>query len=167
MKVCTRLVVILALFVMFPLSAFAQGRTELHSIGAHFGGELDSDDSWITVGLDARVILGFRDLELNPRFTFRPFNGGSASQIDFNILQNYVLANPGRFRPYVGAGGAVRHTGFDAGGSMTKVGLNLLSGTRLAMGNNAYEPFVQGQYTVVNDEPNPFTIVVGVSFNVK
>jgi hypothetical protein len=150
------------------LPAFAQNRTEFHSVGAHFGGELDNDDGSLVVGLDSRVILGFRDLELNPRFTFRPFNGGSASQIDVNILQNYVLANPGMFRPFVGAGGAIRHTAFDAADGSTKVGLNLLSGTRLALSNRSqYEPFVQGQYTIINDDRNDFTLVVGVSFNLK
>jgi len=26
---------------------------------------------------------------------------------------------------------------------------------------------VQGQYTIINDDPDAFTIVVGVSFNLK
>jgi opacity protein-like surface antigen len=169
MRGSTRLVVILALFALFPLSAFAQDEARFHSVGAHFGGELDdNDDSWIVLGLDARVILGFRDLEVNPRFTFRPFNGGSASQIDVNILQNYVLANPGRFRPFVGAGGAIRHTAFDASDGETNVGLNLLSGTRLVLSHDAqYEPFALGQYTIINDERNAFTIIIGVSFNLR
>jgi hypothetical protein len=167
MRVSTRVVLLLSLLALSPLSAFAQdGGVKFYSVGAHFGGELDHDDSWIVIGLDSRILLGFKDLELNPRFTFRPFNGGSDSQIDINVLQNYVLANPGRFRPFVGAGLAIRHTALDAGDAGdTRGGLNLLSGTRLAMNNGAhYEPFVQGQYTIINDAPNPFTIVVGVSF---
>ena len=168
MKGCTRLVVILALFALIPLTAFAQDGVEFHSVGAHFGGQLDTDDSSAVMGLDTRVVLGFKDLEFNPRFTFRPTNDGSSSQIDINILQNYVLASPGLFRPFVGAGAAIHHTSFDAADGSTKVGLNLLSGTRLAMGNGArYEPFVQGQYTIINDAADAFTIVIGVSFNVK
>src|SRR4051812_38992324 len=99
-RVSTRVVVLLALFALAPLSAFAQDEGAVfHSVGAYFGGELDHDDSWIVLGLDSRIVLGYKDLEVNPRFTFRPFNGGSDSQIDINILQNYVLANPGRFHP--------------------------------------------------------------------
>jgi len=138
MRACTRLVVILALLAVTPLSAFAQDEMGFHSVGAHFGGQLDTDDGAAVMGLDTRVVLGFRDLEFNPRFTYRPFNGGSSSQIDVNILQNYVLANPGRFRPFVGAGAAIHHTSFDTTDGKTRVGLNLLSGTRFAMNNGAH-----------------------------
>jgi len=168
MKACTRLVGILALFAMFPAAAFAQSGVEFHSVGVHFGGQLDTTDGSAVMGLDTRVVLGYKDLEFNPRFTFRPINDGSSSQVDLNILQNYVLANPGLFLPFVGAGAAIHHTSYDAADGNTKVGLNLLSGTRIVMSNGArYEPFVQGQYTILSDAPNPFTIVVGVSFNLK
>jgi hypothetical protein len=70
----------------------------------------------------------------------------------------------------VGIGAGIWHIGFDdiAGVQQdgeTKVGINLVTGTRLAMTPGArYEPFINAQYTVLNDMQNSFTLVVGVSF---
>ncbi len=170
MTVSIRRLVLMAVLVVAPVSAQAQdaGKISFQSVGIFWGAELDNDENWMTLGLDTRVALGTKDLELNPRFGYRSFDGGQFSQIDINVLQNYVLANPGRFRPFVGAGAALRHMGVDVGDGDTSVGLNLISGTRLVMSNGAhYEPFAHFQYTVIKSQPNPFSVVVGVSFTLN
>ncbi len=106
-------------------------------------------------------------LELSPRFTYEPLADGHAIQIDANLLQNWDLAQPGRVRPFVGIGGALRSESF-AGVSDTSVGLNLLSGARFAMSSGSgYEPFFVAQYTIIHGQPNDFSLVVGASFRLR
>lgn len=137
------------------------------SVGGFAGREFDTPDG-LTVGADGRIVLSKADLELNPRLTFRPIDGGSAQQIDVNVLSNYRLNNPGRFRPYSGLGVGIRTIRSDSGGSNSDVGLNLISGVRLAMRPGAaYEPFLQAQYTIVKEPANSFTVVFGASFSFK
>ncbi|MGE0449958.1 MAG: hypothetical protein AB7Q29_10295 [Vicinamibacterales bacterium] len=156
-----------------PLAASAQTaiadevRPGVMSAGAFVGGELDNADNWLTFGADVRVQMA-RGLELNPRFTFRPLDNGSIREIDANVLKNLELAQPGRIRPFAGIGGAVRTVSPEGFPSETKVGLNLVSGARIAMSSGAgYEPFFQAQYTIVQNQLNTFAFVVGASFKLR
>jgi hypothetical protein len=163
---------VLVILLSAPVSLFAQDdeNAGFHSVGAYVGAEFDNEKDWLLLGLDTRISLGTKHMEINPRYTFHPFDGGSITQFDVNFLHNYVLADQGRFHPFVGIGAGIWHQGFDAIGTVqpegeTKVGLNLVTGTRLAMTPGArYEPFIHAQYSIINDLQNSFTMVVGVSF---
>lgn len=136
------------------------------SAGGFVGPEFDLSDNWLVVGADARVGLTKPAIELNPRFSFRSLEDGSATQIDVNVLKNFELARQGRLHPFIGVGAALARVSFDDAGSETDIGLNLVSGARLAMRSGAlYEPFIQAQYTTIKDRPDAFTIVVGASFS--
>ena len=169
LRVCAVALVVLGA----PLAASAQtaladdDRAGLISAGAMVGAELDEPDNWLIFGADARVQVAHA-LEFEPRFTYHPLNGGHIIQLDANVLKNIDLARPGRFRPFFGVGGTLRSMSPDQGNSDTKVGLNLISGTRIALSSSSgYEPFIVGQYSIVRDELNAFSIVVGASFRLR
>ena len=169
LRVCAAALVILGA----PLAASAQtaladdDRAGLISAGAMVGAELDEPDDWLIFGADARVQIAHA-LEIEPRFTYHPFEGGHIIQLDANVLKNIDLARPGRFRPFFGIGGTLRSDSPDQGDGETKVGLNLISGTRIALSSSSgYEPFIIGQYSIVHGELNAFSLVVGASFRLR
>lgn len=138
------------------------------SAGGYVGLEFDVPDHALLVGADARIKFGSANLEVDPRFTFRPFDNGSMQQIDVNFLTNYRLNNPGRFRPYSGLGVGIHSIKLDNAKSINDVGINLISGVRLAMRPGAaYEPFLQAQYTIMDEPSNSFTLVFGASFSFR
>jgi hypothetical protein len=156
-----------------PLAASAQtaladdDRAGLISAGALVGAEMDTPDNWLLFGADARLQVAHA-LEIEPRFTYQPLNGGHIIQLDANVLKNFDLAHPGRFRPFFGIGGTLRSNSPDLGDSETKVGLNLISGTRIALSSSSgYEPFIIGEYSIVRDQFNAFSLVVGASFRLR
>lgn len=138
------------------------------SVAPYAGTVLDTESDWFLFGGEARVKLEGRPWEVNPRVTFNPFDGGLMTQIDVNLLHGLELVPPTRFRPYVGLGVAFNHIGTDAGFSDNSVGLNLVGGARLIMKPEAkFEPFANLQYTIIHGQGNPFTIVVGATFNLR
>jgi hypothetical protein len=156
-----------------PLAASAQtaladeDRAGLMSAGALVGAVLDTPDDWLVFGADARVQLAHA-LELEPRFTYQPLNDAHVIQLDANVLKNFDLARPGRFRPFVGVGGTLRSFSPEFGDGETKVGLNLISGTRIALSSSSgYEPFITAHYSIVRDQLNTFSLVVGASFRLR
>jgi hypothetical protein len=169
LRVCAVAVAMLGV----PLAATAQtaladeDRAGLISAGALVGAELDTSDNWLVFGADARVQIAHA-LEFEPRFTYQPLDDGHVIQLDANILKNFDLARPGRFRPFFGVGGTLRSISLDQGDGETKVGLNLISGTRIALSSSSgYEPFIVGQYSIVRDQLNSFSLVVGASFRLR
>ncbi len=121
-------------------------------------------DNFFLFGLDARM-RSVRGLEAEPRFTYHPLNGGHYLQFDVNGLKNLDLARPGRFRPLLGMGASIRIESPYAGDSETRIGWNLIWGTRIAMNREkGYEPFIIGQYTILHDHKDPFSLVLGASF---
>jgi hypothetical protein len=156
-----------------PLAASAQtaladdDRAGLISVGAMIGAEMDTPDNWLVFGADARAQIA-HSLELEPRFTYQPMDNAHWVQLDVNVLKNFDLARPGRFRPFFGVGGTLRSFSPEFGDSDTKVGLNLISGTRIALSSSSgYEPFIIGEYSIVNDQINAFAITVGASFRLR
>lgn len=138
------------------------------SAGAYVGLEFDNPDHPLLIGGDGRIKLGNANLEINPRYSYRPFDDGSMQQIDVNFITNYKLSNPGRFRPYSGLGMALNYYSFDRADRQSELGLNLISGVRFAMRPGAaYEPFLQAQYTIFKEPANSFTLVVGSSFSFR
>ncbi|MFN7914528.1 MAG: hypothetical protein U0Q55_04255 [Vicinamibacterales bacterium] len=142
-------------------------RAGLVSAGAMVGAQLDTPDNWLLFGADARVQIAHA-LEFEPRFTYQPQNGAHTMQIDANVLKNFDLARPGRFRPFMGVGGTLQKFSADQGAGDTVVGINLVAGSRIALSSSrGYEPFIIGQYSVVRDQPNSFSMVVGASFRLR
>jgi hypothetical protein len=175
MKMLTRaaLLTIVTLFTAESLPAQTVGladdpRAGVVSAGAFVGLEFDVPDHALLVGGDGRIRFGQVNLEISPRYGFRPFDNGSVQQFDVNFLTNYRLANPGRFRPYSGVGIGIHRVKIDDVGDDSEVGLNLVTGVRLAMRPGAaYEPFLGAQYTIMNEPGNSFTLVVGTSFSFR
>ena len=142
-------------------------RAGLVSVGAMVGAQLDTPDNWLLFGADARVQIAHA-LEFEPRFTYQPQNGAHTIQLDANVLKNFDLAHPGRFRPFMGVGGTLRNYSPSQGNGDTKLGINLVSGTRIALSSSrGYEPFIMGQYSIVRDQLNSFSVVVGASFRLR
>jgi hypothetical protein len=163
-----RLCLFLGALVCFaPATASAQAPVEGSlSVAPYIGAVLDTPDDWFVVGGEARFRMEGFNYDINPRFTYNPFEGGSAIQFDVNLLHDYTPAPDSRLRPYVGIGGAISRLAFEEF-SDTSVGLNLVSGARLTMPNSRFEPFLNAQYTIIKGEGNPFTIVIGATFNVR
>jgi hypothetical protein len=142
------------------------------SVAGFLGAELDNKDNWLLFGAEARVslkqVFDNNPIDGSARFSYHSYgSGSSATQIDLNLLAAPELAHPGRFQPYMGAGLAFLSTKF-AATSETKVGLNLVSGVRLKpAAGSIVEPFMNMQYSIINDYPNPFTISLGLSFHVR
>lgn len=136
------------------------------AVAPYVGAVLDTSEDWLLFGGEARVKFDGFAYDVNPRVTFNPYDGGSMMQIDVNVLHNYALAGESRFKPYVGIGGAFNRSTFDDF-SDSAVGLNLVSGARLASPESRFEPFVNAQYTIIRGQGNPFTLVVGASFTLR
>lgn len=142
-------------------------RAGLMSAGAMVGMQLDTPDNWLLFGADLRVQIAHA-LEFEPRFTYQPQNGSHTIELDANVLKNFDLARPGRFRPFMGIGGTLQRFSADQGTGESKLGINLISGTRIALSSSrGYEPFIVGQYSVVRDRANSFSLVVGASFKLR
>jgi hypothetical protein len=165
--------VLAALACATPLAASAQtaladdDRAGLISAGVMAGAQLDMPDNWLLFGADARLQIAHA-LEISPRVAYHPLDNGHVLQLDANLLKNFDLARPGRFRPFMGVGGALRMYSPERGNGETKLGINLLSGLRIAMNSGAgYEPFITTQYTIMQDQLNVFSALVGVSFRLR
>jgi hypothetical protein len=175
MKMLTRIALLFLVTLCIGRPAFAQSvaladdpRPGLIGVGAYIGREFDAPDHSLLLGADVRLRLSRASVEIDPRFTFRPIEDGSVKQIDINFLHNFQLANPGRFRPFFGAGLGINTVSVDDVDSNTDLGVNLISGARFAMRPGAaYEPFVQMQYTIMNDRLNAFTVVAGATFSFR
>ena len=168
-RVCALAVVVIGA----PMVAAAQtamaddDRAGLISAGVFAGAELDTSDNWLLFGADARVQVS-HGLELEPRITYQPLGIGHLIQLDANVLKNLDLARPGRLRPFAGIGGTLTSYSFAARAGTTKVGLNLVAGTRIALSSGSgYEPFIMSQYSIVRNQLNAFSIVVGASFRLR
>src|SRR5262245_18479177 len=110
-------------------AAQAQSTTPKVIVAPYVGAVLDTPDDWFLFGGEARlpIKINERPFEFNPRITFNPFEGGSVTQFDFNLLHHYAVDPASKFKPYVGAGLAISRLSFDDF-SDTSAGLNLLTG---------------------------------------
>ena len=135
-------------------------------VAGFIGATMDTPEDWFHLGGDVRLPISNRYFEINPRLSFQPFEGGHTFQIDVNVIWELQLANPGRFRPFAGVGGAFINDSF-GDESDNNVGLNLVAGVRLAMDQSRIQPFAHIQYTLVRDRMNPFAIAVGAAFPLR
>src|SRR5262245_64358453 len=66
------------------------------SAGACVGVLFDVPDNALVLGGDARVGIGGPNLEISPRYVYRPLDDGSVNEFDVNLLINHKLLDPGR-----------------------------------------------------------------------
>ena len=144
--------------VGIPRAAAAQ-----FQLGGYVGREFDDADNWFLFGAEGRFELAGFPFTLQPRFQYHPFTGGHVIQLDGNLLYHLRLVNPGRFRPYAGAGISWQQ---ESGGgfSDSQVGFNLLGGTDFLLPGAPVNLFATAQYTVADNWPNSYTLVVGALY---
>lgn len=159
----TTSVITVALILATPAIAQAQ-----LSVGGYAGAEFDNQSNWILYGAEARLPLEAslgEPYDANLRVTYHPYGGGtSETQVDLNALYNWKLASPGVLAPYVGLGAAWAHFAANAF-SENKVGLNIISGTKIILDPaSRVQPFLNMQYSIIRGYPNSYTLAVGLSF---
>lgn len=138
------------------------------SVGGFIGQLYDTEEDWLLFGGEIRwVIKEDKPFTFQPRAWINPYEGGSLIQVDANVL--YEPAQTGKIRLYGGAGAAfLRATYGEDIDSDTKVGLNLIAGIELVLNEESkLRPFLHGQYTIVNDFGNNYTLSAGVAFRLK
>ncbi len=108
--------------------------------------------------------------DVQPRFHYQSFEGGSALQLDGNMLFN-LDAPIRQIVPYMGTGVAISRISFDSDvprvdNDDTNVGLNFLMG--LIFGTNPkWRPYAQFEYTSLLDAGNGANLTVGVLFQIS
>jgi CDP-diacylglycerol--glycerol-3-phosphate 3-phosphatidyltransferase len=154
-------VLLVALAVAAPRHAAAQV-----SVGGYLGAEFDNKEDWLLFGGEARLPLSrsaTRPWDGQVRLSYHPYGTDVSSlQVDANALMPLVLAQPMRFKPYIGVGGALVHASFPKD-SENKIGLNLITGATMDV--SATSPvyaLLHTQYTLTPDYPNSYTLTVGV-----
>lgn len=159
--------VLLTVATLGASSASAQTHVR---IGGFLGAQLDNDDDWLLFGAEARLRAARMHFDVQPRFTYQSFTGGSVLQLDGNILFN-MTSMVAQVQPYMGFGAAFNRLNVDESTpgtdrDETNVGVNIISG--LIFGTNpTWRPYTQFQYTMINDYPNGANLVFGILFQVS
>lgn len=139
-------------------------------IGGFLGMEFDNDEDWLIFGAEGRLRSARMQFDVQPRFHYRSFDNGSVAQLDGNILFN-LTSLVSQVQPYMGFGAAfnrinIDETDPDTDLDDTNVGVNLVSG--LIFGTNAkWRPYVNYEYTIINDRFNGATFAIGILFQVS
>jgi opacity protein-like surface antigen len=143
-------------------------------VGPAFGYRMDLEEDFLVFGADARYDVDTLNIDLfgfpatlNGRFNYYQEENATFYQLDVNILLNpcpQVLI----LSPYMGMGAGVQRFSFDSVGGFeadaeTDLGLNLVSGFYLKS-TRSFQPFVQAQYTAVNNNPNLMAVTGGLLF---
>jgi opacity protein-like surface antigen len=161
--------VVAAALLSLPLVASAASAQAHVRIGGFLGFEFDFEEDWLIFGAEARLRGARTHFDIQPRFHYQSFEGGSSIQLDGNLLFN--LTSPvAQVQPYMGAGVAINRFSFDVpdipgqpdlDSDDTNVGLNLISG--LIFGTNPkWRPYVNFQYTSILDFANGANISAGI-----
>lgn len=157
-----------ALLTFVPSSrAEAQWNARL---GGFLGMEFDNEDDWLIIGAEGRFRTNTMQFDIQPRFHYQSFTGGSISQLDGNILFNF-RSLVAQVQPYMGTGIALNRLNIDEAtpgtdADETNVGVNLISG--LIVGTNPkWRPYLQFEYTIINDFPNGANLAVGILFQLN
>lgn len=134
-------------------------------IGGFLGAAFDNDEDWLIFGAEARLRSGLMQFDVQPRFHYQSFTGGSIMQLDGNLLFN-LTSSLSQIQPYMGFGAAFNRLSIDDGEDDSNIGINLVSG--LIFGTNPkWRPYVNYEYTIINDLGNPATIAIGILFQVS
>jgi opacity protein-like surface antigen len=159
--------VLLSVATLGAPSAAAQSNVR---IGGFLGAAFDNDEDWLIFGAEARLRGGQMQFDVQPRFHFQSFTGGSIMQLDGNILFN-LTSSLSQIQPYMGFGAAFNRLSIDddtpgVDSDDTNVGINLVSGLIIGV-NPKWRPYVNYEYTIINDSPNGATIAIGILFQVS
>jgi opacity protein-like surface antigen len=156
---------VLSLALMAP-NAAAQANIRL---GGFLGAQLDNDDDWLLFGAEARWRTQTMQYDVQPRFHYQSFTGGNSMQIGANLLFN-LTSLVSQVQPYMGLGAAINRLSLDVDtpgvdADDTNFGVNLVSG--LIIGTNPmWRPYLNFEYTMINDFPNSATISLGILFQI-
>lgn len=156
------------LTIVLTAPAMAQSNVRL---GGFLGFEFDNEEDWLIFGAEGRFRTNTMQFDIQPRFHYQSFDGGSSSQLDGNILFNF-RSLVAQVQPYMGAGVALNRLSVDSGDPAvddlddTNVGINLISG--LIFGTNPkWRPYAQFEYTAINDFPNGANLAIGILFQLN
>lgn len=163
----------LALFVPAVLLAVAtltapRADAQNVRIGGFLGFEFDNDEDWLIFGAEARLRGDRMQFDVQPRFHYQSFDGGSSLQLDGNILFN-LTSLVSQIQPYMGLGVALNRLNIDIDSpgeddiEETNVGINFVSGLIFGV-NPSWRPYTQFQYTAINDFGNGANLSVGLLF---
>jgi len=164
-----RLALLVPLLLTFVLSVPAAAQANLR-LGGFLGFEFDNEEDWLILGAEGRFRTNTMQFDFQPRFHYQSFDGGSSSQLDANLLFNF-RSLVAQVQPYMGFGVALNRLSIDediVGEDLdeTNVGLNLISG--LVFTNNPkWRPYMQFEYTAINDFGNGANIALGILFQVS
>jgi hypothetical protein len=151
-------------------AAPANAQTSHVRIGGFLGREFDFEEDWLIFGAEARIRSARMQFDVQPRFHYQSFDGGSSLQLDGNLLFN-LTAPISQILPYMGAGLAINRFSFDVPDTPgvdiddedTNFGLNIVSG--LIFGTNPkWRPYAQFQYTSLLDAANGANLTLGILF---
>lgn len=157
----------LLVFLAFLGTAAAQGMpTSPVLIGPRLSLDLN-DGTHVAIGGEARfgvvMIAPSVRLDIRPELNFYFFDGGNAFDLSGDALFAFGVRSD-VVEPYAGAGIGIFHVSADAGGSATRVGLNLLGGAKF-LPLQTIQPFVEMRFTV--GDFDPILLTGGVLFLIK
>ncbi len=164
-----RLALLVPALLTIVLSAPAAAQANVQ-LGGFLGFEFDNEEDWLIFGAEGRIRTNTMQFDIQPRFHYQSFTGGSSAQLDGNILFNF-RSLVAQVQPYAGFGVAINKLSIDTGDpdvdlDETNVGINLISG--LVLGTNpTWRPYTQFEYTAINDFGNGANIAVGILFQLS
>ena len=131
--------------------------------------QLDTEDEPFAIGANALISAGNMPVLLSPAFTYFIQGEFTEFQIDANVLYPLDLEGDPQLEPFFAGGLVIEHFSYDdelGGFSETKAGLNVAAGAHLRVDGN-FKPYIQGQYSIINDWFNRFLVTVGVQFDIQ
>lgn len=161
--------VVAAAFLSLPLAASAASAQAHVRIGGFLGRQFDFEDDWLIFGAEARLRGARMHFDVQPRFQYQSFDGGSALQLDGNILFNLTSA-VAQIQPYMGTGIAINRVSFDLPDTPglgdddvdeTNFGLNIVAGLIFGTYPN-WRPYMNFQYTSLLDFANGANVSIGI-----
>ena len=165
-----RLALLVPLLLTIVLSTPAAAQMNVR-LGGFLGIANDTEEDWLIFGAEGRLRTNTMQYDIQPRFHYQSFTGGSSMQLDGNILFNFrsLLS---QVQPYMGVGLAFNRLSIDVDVpgeddlDETNIGANLVSG--LVLGTNPkWRPYAQFEYTFINDFPNGATLSLGILFQLN